>query len=269
MNLDKRLRSMDNQRKYAFDEAVLLYDKMRPTYVKPLFDDVIAFSQLGEGKRAIEMGVGTGQATLPFLQTGASITAVELGESLAQFTREKFAAYPNCEVINQDFESVALEENACDLFYCASAFHWVPQEIGYPKVYRLLRHGGTMALFFNRPFPVSQTDPTHLALQAVYDKYWGKPEKPRPHQFVEADCAEILEQIARYGFVDAQCKLYHATRTFSAEAYVMLTGTYSDHIAMPKAKREAFNQELMDAIDGSGGTCTLHDTIDLYLARRP
>ena len=51
----------------------------------------------------------------------------------------------------------ALEEGAYDLVYSASAFHWIPEEIGYPKVYGMLKPGGAFARFANHP----NRDPNH------------------------------------------------------------------------------------------------------------
>lgn len=265
--MDNRLRSMDNKFKHKFNEVASAYDKMRPTYVQALFEDVIRFSNLDGNKKALEVGIGTGQATLPFLQTGCHVTAIEIGEELARFSQDKFSKFQNFNGINKDFESVELDENAYDLFYCASAFHWIPKEIGYTKALRILKNGGAFALFFNRPFPVSETDPTHMAIQKVYEKYTTTPMKS--HHFIEEDCAEIINAIQQYGFIDAHYILYHNTRTFDAKNYVALLNTYSPHRAMPENERALLEKEIMDAIDSGGGTFTLHDTMDLYLARKP
>jgi tRNA A58 N-methylase Trm61 len=99
----------------TFNEDVLNYDKMRPTYVKDLYDDVIQFSNLDINKRVLEIGIGTGQATLPFLNSGCKVTAVELGKDLAEFSKEKFSKYNNFEIINNDFESVDLRNSPFDL----------------------------------------------------------------------------------------------------------------------------------------------------------
>lgn len=53
-----------------------------------MFNDIIHFSKLNENKKAIEVGIGTGQATIPFLITGCDVTVIELGNDL-QNTRKK------------------------------------------------------------------------------------------------------------------------------------------------------------------------------------
>jgi len=66
-------------KRYIFNEDPNNYDRYRPTYCKELFDDIIKYSELNEQKKAIEVGIGTGQATKPFLMTGCDVTAIELG----------------------------------------------------------------------------------------------------------------------------------------------------------------------------------------------
>jgi len=90
--------------KYLFDEAVLNYEKRRPNYGTELFEDVIKYAEITMDKSLLEVGCGTGQATEPFLKTKCSVTAVELGENLASYTREKFKIYENFNVVQSPFE---------------------------------------------------------------------------------------------------------------------------------------------------------------------
>jgi len=92
----------------TFNEVPAEYDRLRPRYTDALFQDVIAFSALDATKKALEIGIGTGQATEPFLKTGCALTAVEIGDRLAEYSRKKFAAFERFQVITQDFESAAL-----------------------------------------------------------------------------------------------------------------------------------------------------------------
>jgi len=252
-----------------FNEDVINYDKMRPAYVNELFQEVIQFTNLDHSKKALEIGIGTGQATLPFLNTGCMVTAIELGESLATFSAEKFSGFANFNVINQDFESVTLDNNHYDLVYSATAFHWIPQEIGYTKVYELLRNGGVLALFWNRPYPATEDD-LHNAIQKAYDKYRPLFEKPiLAHRHSDENCMEMVNTIKRYGFIDVSFKLYHRTRTFDAQSYISLLNTYSDHRALKDDQRILLEEEIIEAINHYGGLMNIQDRIELFLARKP
>lgn len=252
--------------RFTFNEDVLNYDKMRPTYVKELYENIIQFSNLDSNKNALEIGIGTGQATLPFLNTGCNLTAVELGENMAKFSKEKFAKFHNFDVINSDFESANLKKDNYDLIYSATAFHWIPQEVGYTKVFNLLKSGGVMALFWNH---VSRTDAElDFAIQEVYNKYKSTNES-LIHKFSEEKCLEIAETIKKYGFVDVGYKLYYQTRLFDAPKYLSLLNTNSDHRARPEETRILIENELSNVINNFGGKIEKKDTIDLYLARKP
>ncbi|MBQ6897376.1 MAG: class I SAM-dependent methyltransferase, partial [Clostridia bacterium] len=72
----------------------------------------------------------------------------------------------------------------------------------------------------------------------------------------------------KYGFTDIQYKLFYRTRTFSAKEYIMLLGTYSDHIAIEETIRNEFFSKIEEAINRHGGEITIYDTIDLQLARK-
>ncbi len=259
----------------TFNEDAANYDRFRPTYTDELFDDIIRFSSLSRNKRALEIGIGTGQATLPFLKTGCKVTAVEIGDKLAQYSRDKFAEFKAFEVINQDFESIELCENTYDLVYSASAFHWIPQEIGLPKVYGLLKSGGVFAWFSIQPFPAQEHMHIHEALQKIYGTYkqfFGDKPVPGPlesQQIIEKKSLTRFNALRQYGFIDVTEKFYYGTRTFDAKDYTTLISTYSDHKAIPEEIRIPFLNEIADTIDRCGGKFTLSDTMLLCMGRKP
>ena len=137
---------------WTFDTVAQRYAKMRPSYPDELYQCVLEYSGIGETSEVIEVGIGGGQATLPFLLSGCSLTAVEYGENLSNVCREKFKEFDKFKVITAKFEDVALEDEKYDLIYSATAFHWVPEEIGYKNVYKALKKGGVFARFANHPF---------------------------------------------------------------------------------------------------------------------
>src|ERR671910_1832171 len=106
----------------TFDGAALLYDEVRPGYPEALFDDVEDLSGIPPGGSVLEVGCGTGQATVPLARRGYRILSVELGENLAAVARRNLADYPLVEVRTGDFEHYALQEGAFDLAVSATAY---------------------------------------------------------------------------------------------------------------------------------------------------
>lgn len=252
---------------WTFNTQAEKYEKMRPGYVPELYDDILKLVTIDENSNVIEVGIGGGQATLPILKTGCKLTAVEYGENLAKLCCEKFKEYTSFSSITAKFEDAAFKNNSYDLIFSASAFHWVPEEIGYPKVYDLLRSGGVFARFANHPYKDKGREELHQAIQKIYSVYM--PNSHASNEYSEQDASNRADIAKKYGFVDIDYKLYHRTRTFSSKEYIELLGTYSDHIAIEQNTRNKFFSEIETVIDNFGGQITIYDTIDLQLARKP
>lgn len=251
----------------TFNEDGINYDRFRPTYPDELFTDIMRYVSLNKSSSALEIGIGTGQATEPILQTGCNVTAVELGDRLSSFVKEKFRKYHNFKVINADFMTLPIQQDAYDLVYCATAFHWLPLEKGYKKVKEILKQEGTVALFWNHPFPNRLDDRSNLVNRRVYDKY--RPFDKEVIEFCEKDCERRIHELKQSGFKEVQAKLYHRVRTLSADSYIFLLNTYSDHRALDVKIKHAFEAEMKASIDEIGGKINIYDTIDLYLATKP
>ena len=134
-------------KEWAFDTAASKYERMRPGYTEDLYKQIFDYCSIDEQSELIEVGIGGGQATLPFLKKYSHVTAIEYGKNLADICKEKFKDYTGFEVITSKFEDVELNDNAYDLIYSASAFHWIPEEIGYTKVYKALKPGGVIRIY--------------------------------------------------------------------------------------------------------------------------
>ena len=92
----------------VFDRAAEDYQRTRPVCPPQLFDDLIDVAGLGAGDRVLEIGCGTGQATVPLAERGLAVTAVELGAGLAAIARRRLAGFPAAEVVTSAFEDWTL-----------------------------------------------------------------------------------------------------------------------------------------------------------------
>lgn len=254
--MDKRL---------SFDTAVAVYEKRRPKYNAQLFHDIIAYSGVTNNSSLIEVGCGTGQATEPFLMRGCKVTAVEIGPNFADFCRNKFSAYQGFSVIRSSFEDYKSEENSYDLLYSATAFHWISPEMGYKKAYNVLKPGGSIALFWNRPSG-DQQNPLHSEIQKLYQKYapqWVHKKNANNNRY-----AITLQYLPVYGFNHVQKKQYYGERRMSGEGYIELLNTYSDHMMLDDTVKIPFFQAIKSKIEEYGNEIIINDTVDLYLGKK-
>lgn len=260
----------NNSLNWTFDTVADTYEKLRPGYVDELYQTIFEYKPINNTSSVVEIGIGGGQATLPFLKTGCKLTAVDCGENFCKICREKFKEFTNFSAVSGKFEDIDFN-GEYDLIYSASAFHWIDEEIGYKKVYDMLKNGGVFARFANHPFRDKSKPALSEEMDRIYAEYYCKYHNKEAKPLVEYteqqahDRAFIAE---KYGFTDIQYKLFYRTRTFTAKEYVMLLGTYSDHIAIEATIRNAFFTKIEDAINRHGGYITIYDTIDLQLARR-
>lgn len=249
-----------------FNEDAYNYDQYRPTYPEEMFLDIMNYSNLSLEDKALEIGIGTGQATVPILHSGCRVTAIELGENLTQYVKDKFRNYDNFNVINADFIECPIENETYRLVYCATAFHWLPQEEAFTKIKDILTCDGTIALFWNHPFPNRQDDMSNSVNQRIYNKY--RPTDRQVVEFSENDCHRYISQLTKFGFKDITCKLYRRKRMLTSDEYISLLNTYSDHRALPNELKNDFENDMKKSIDEIGGKINIYDTIDLYLARK-
>ncbi len=268
----------ERNNRIIFDEIVANYDKVRWGYPDELYMDIIRYSRPEKGKKALEIGAGTGKATVRFLDMGYDITAVEMGVNMTEFLLDRFKEYKNFNVVTATFEDASLEEAQYDLIYAASAFHWVDAEIGCPKVYRLLKEGGTFALFRNNAVPADGEE-LYEEIQTLYIKYYNsyytsikRPVRKSREDFLKP--SEIyksfrFEDLERYGFREVTMKLYDASQTYSADEYIALLDTYSDHRGLPDDNRTALYAGIREAILRHGGYHKVDYIFQLYMGRKP
>ena len=117
---------MDGARRGGgFDEVPELYDRTRPRYPAALVRELADRADLRPGVRVLEIAPGTGQLTLPVAELGCSITAVELGPSMAAVAARNLARYPAVRVVTAAFEEWPLSAEPFGAVVCATAFHWL------------------------------------------------------------------------------------------------------------------------------------------------
>lgn len=251
----------------TFDTNAAGYEKMRPGYPDALYRDIFRFCPLGAHSRALEIGIGAGQAAPPILRTGCHLTAVERGQNFSALCRRKFSGFPRFSVVHTKFEDYAAPPESFDLVYSASAFHWIPEALGYTKVFSLLKRGGAFARFAVHPGCQEGQQALWEDIQRLYSVYL--PGSAAPAEYSAEQAKQRAEIALQYGFSCARFRLYHRTRSLTAQEYTALLGTYSDHIALEEKVRSAFFREIEHVICAHGGQILLHDTIDLQLARKP
>lgn len=259
---------------WTFDpdaEAAEAYKKARPGYPEELYGQIFLYAHICAGSRALEVGPGPGNATLPFLEAGCSVLAIEPGRHFSSLCNKRFENRPYFSIITGRFEEASLAREYFDLVFSATAFHWIPEKKAYTSAWSALKAGGAFARFANHPYAAGDNPELRETLDKIYGKHYRPfyPESKKISEFGKEQAREIAMIAEKYGFSDISFALYHRKRILSAREYIQLLCTYSDHMSLPKSTREKLFQDIKDAIAAYGGNICIFDTIDLELARKP
>src|SRR5262249_19594146 len=133
---------MNREPRLVFGQVAERYERVRPSYPNALVDEVTALA--GEG-RALEVGAGTGKATLMFAQRGVAVHAVEPSAEMASIARRRCADFPEVTIEESDFEDYDGDRHAFALVFSAQAWHWVSPDVKYVRAREALSNGGLLA----------------------------------------------------------------------------------------------------------------------------
>jgi SAM-dependent methyltransferase len=247
---------LDQARRTSFDARAELYDQVRPSYPVALVDDVIARV---EPRRMLEIGPGTGKATVLFARTGRELVAVEPGVKMAAVLRRNVAGFANVRVEEMKFEAYA--GSGFDLVYAAQAMHWIEPAMRYVKPAQLLRPGGALAAIINE---TTGWDPAlRRELDAAYARWLPAPEMLELDKIERVWCDEF-DASGRFGSVHVG--RFPWTASYTAREYAALLSTYSNHAVLPDAHREALLGEIAEAIERRGGRLEIPYVAIVFLA---
>ncbi|GAA1372763.1 class I SAM-dependent methyltransferase [Streptomyces beijiangensis] len=245
-----------------FDEDAELYDRVRPAYPAALVGDLVARAGLGVGSRVLEVAPGTGKLTLPLARTGADVTGVELGPSMAAVARRNLAAYPRVRIEVGDFETWALPGEPYDLVVIATAYHWIDPLVRVRKPIEALRPGGVFAVVTTHHV-AGGSEEFFAGVQEIYERW----DPATPPGIRLRDAAVVDTDV---GFGPVVARKYTQEITYTSAEYLDVLLTYSGHRALVPWRREGLLSGIGELIDTRyGGRITKRYMHELISVVRP
>ncbi len=255
-----------DERRRSFDQMVELYARARGAPAPELLDALAAY--VPAPADALEIGCGPGNASLPLLERGFRIHAVELGENLAAYARERLAAFPFTVEVGK-LEDASLQPASVDLVVCSSAFHWLDRERALRQVVKVLRAGGALALIWGSARRTAEDNAVDEALKAAYRAH--APEISR--ETVDRNDGRV-DEIGKAvrdtpELRDYEERFFPQAHLFDRQRYVDTLATFSDHATLPVERRARLFEAIGDVIDHQfDGRVERHSMARLQLARR-
>jgi len=249
----------EREQRTVFGEVAEEYDAIRPTYPDALFDAVMTLGELHAGDHALEIGAGTGKATIPFIERGLRVHCLEPSPGMAAFLRTKGA-----DVEETDFELWTPSPNR--LVYAAQAWHWVQGDDRYEKLAAALEPRGSVALFWNhgRPHP----EPYVFDNDAAYDKFVPG-FNDDVQRMAERGLDWVREELDASGlFTPCEYHVFTWEIEYTRAEWLAQLATNSNHRMIPEPTRTQLHNAVGDAIDKHGGVLPVIFDAKLFFTRR-
>jgi SAM-dependent methyltransferase len=257
---------MDRNKRITFEEAADLYEEIRSDYPEELVEDILSLSGIASEGRILEIGCGPGNATVSFAKRGYKLQGIEMGERLAALAVKNCRAYPKVKILNLVFEDWEVEERAFDLALAADSFHWIPPQVGYPKVGNALKDSGSAAFFWR--VPVDPKTDWSKAIDNLYQE--TAPQFINPNKRFSVDWViEVVTNNFRASgcFGDVATKQYFWSKSISGEQYIKGLRTFSMHQGIDEGMRNKLYADILEVIERFGGRVTPPQSVVLFHSR--
>lgn len=258
-----------------------IYDEIRPSYPEKLIEDIISKTDLSLNNSILEIGAGTGKATVQFAKKGFAINAIELGEDMAAILKKKCTTYQKVSVDIASFEQWQGDNNEkFDMIYSAQAFHWLDKNIKYKKCHELLKDNGFLVLFWytSNNDELSETMRIGENIDSIVKKYVSSysinSEKPqrKEHDGVSED-DERKSEIEASGLFELVEKIEYTEETKNnAKQYIKVLNSVpafaSKVDGLSQLAIENMNREIEELINRNGGYVAALFNFTLYITKK-
>lgn len=259
---------MERERRDVFGEAVEQYVNARPGYPEAMIDEILEYAD--PVLEILEVGAGTGKATVGFAARGVAMTCLEPDPRMAARLAEECAQFPQVTI------EVARLENysrplAFDALIAAQSWHWVDHSRRWDLAHEAVRTGGTIALFWNIYIVADKNRRVQLG---EIDKRYGVDYGANGVSVEEHEGEIELEEgwpaydlAGDSRFEDLVSRRYRRVLEYDVSTYVDLLASTSAYRLLDPTKREQLFDEVRAVYAGPDDSVTMHIVTDLFLGR--
>jgi ubiquinone/menaquinone biosynthesis C-methylase UbiE len=265
------MNAVDPARARGFDEWAGEYDQFRPGYPEELFDTIAARLPLPRQPHVVDLGAGTGRASLAMAAYGWRVTAVEPGRPMLDLLRGNASSEGLVvSTLQASAEATGLDPASADLVTAAQSFHWFDKPAALTEMARILKPSGGVALFWNvrdRERSPFLADYEELLSRSINDRDAGRYEWEGP------DATRRAIEAHGAAFEDPQLIQLHQEVPMTDEQFVGMAFTAS-YVRVGRSPEELDRFRI--ALAGLLGRHGLNDgrpfpvpyRIDLWITRR-
>jgi SAM-dependent methyltransferase len=247
----------------SFGAEAERYERTRPRYPKAMVDAILAVT---EGRRVLDVGIGTGISARPFREAGCHVLGVEMDERMAEYARRS-----GLDVDIAKFEEWDPAGRIFDVVIAGQAWHWIDPAFGAAKVAQLLRPGGRIALFWNvMSFPPDFGE----GFSAVYRRVLpelpffqkGSPGGAASYAPLLDNATGGIRQSEMFG--EPERWQFDWERPYTRDEWLEQVPTFGGHSQIPEEKLAGLLAGIGEVVDAAGGSFIMGYTAVVVTATR-
>jgi len=239
----------------SFDVYADNYHSVRPGYPAPLFKDIKDQCEIDDTSWLLEIGAGSGIATVELAKLGSKIVAIEPGANLVAIARKQTEMFKNVEIFEGTFENFQ-SSDSFDAILAFTAFHWLREEDKYQKTLNLLNDSGSLVLVWNGFF---QSDsPATIEVNSVYheilsDIYPGELNVAGVNEIAFSTLNQREQEINQNPlFYPVFLRKYLISYNYDEQTYPKLLNTFPKIVEIEEQKRLKFFACISEVVKRHG-----------------
>ncbi len=226
-----------------YSEVAQAYERTRPRYPAKILEHLQEIAQLHSSKVMLEIGTGSGIASVEFAKMGMQMICLEPSLPACRLAQQKCAAYPNVQFINTTFEEWELTNQKFDVVVATTSFHWLTPGIRTQKTAAALKEDGLLILLWNTPPQTSNE--VYQALTDIYQTYAPELDKYETLANYQENLGKMGQEVIDSGYFKDLTEEYLISKVnYSIDDYLALLSTLSPYIRLQREQRDSLFAEL-------------------------
>ncbi len=197
-----------------FGRTAADYERHRPGFPESFFERLDRLGWIAAGRRALDLGTGTGSLALGFAARGLQVTGLDISPELLDVARRAAAGRGlSARFVEGRAEATGQDDASFDLVSAGQAWWWFDGDAALREAVRVLAAGGRLLIcsFSYLPLPGSVAGRTEELILA-YNPGWPKAGWRGVHP-------EQVQALDEGGFREVESFSYVTDVPFSHEAW--------------------------------------------------
>ncbi|MFT4677660.1 MAG: SAM-dependent methyltransferase [Candidatus Azotimanducaceae bacterium] len=231
----------------SFDAVAEDYLRSRSGYPSEMLDHIFETARLNSNSLVLEIGCGSGQATIEFSGRGCRIVAIDPAKTALVLLGKRCSDLREIELVHSTFEDF---ETALkfDMIVCAQAFHWLDLSTAPKRFAALLKPHGHVMLFWHLQDVIPESPQAEL--YSISSKYFKSFPIMNPPEYGREFIDAMSQVLDRSGlFKELRVLEYPWQQSYKPEMFKALFRSASSFAQLDESSKHQIGVELTDYVE--------------------